>query len=115
MTFEEALKAMKDGKKVRRKSWLNKSYIYFSDGNFLTDFGDILVSFDIKEVTSDDWEVRKEEIPLEETVQLLTKARLFFLLQEDLIVALTPSEKIAEGIGRAINILESNPVKKETE
>ena len=55
MTFEKALEAMKQGKKVRRKSWIGGELdnIFLSETNLFTLMCD--------DIFADDWEIYQEE------------------------------------------------------
>lgn len=62
MKFEEALKAMREGKKVKRAKWRNISSIWINknNGEICTDdkLYDRVMSF--AEITADDWEICEE-------------------------------------------------------
>lgn len=54
MRFEDALKAMRDGKPIRRKSWIKQSYIYIEDI-------DRSAKLNASELMADDWEIVEEK------------------------------------------------------
>ena len=61
MNFMEAVKAMKEGKKVRIKDW-DQEFIYLHEsGKVLDETGEFL-DFDIIEFESTDWEVVKKDV-----------------------------------------------------
>lgn len=55
MKFEEALKAMRKGKKVRRKAWGRFSYIKISEGTFVTMFNNEINITNA--ILHNDWEI----------------------------------------------------------
>lgn len=64
MMFENALKAMKSGKRIRRKSWADKSYYYeireisyVSAGKAIFGEDGLIVSLDTDLILADDWEI----------------------------------------------------------
>lgn len=59
MTFEEALKELKNRKKIRRKGWSNKNYCIYKRGNGISDCNGIQI---IDNIFFDDWEVVCENI-----------------------------------------------------
>lgn len=62
MNFVEAVKAMKEGKKVRRKDWGGDDYYLFSEtGNIEDNYGDFQRGFPINECEATDWEIVDEE------------------------------------------------------
>lgn len=56
MDFSEALTHLKNGEKVRRKSWDDDYYIYYEEG-VITDSYDKIKPFYAHDVFSDDWEI----------------------------------------------------------
>lgn len=60
MRFEEVLPALRDGIKVRRKSWNKRNYIVVKKGNLIIDEDDYAIPFWIDDLLADDWEVVKE-------------------------------------------------------
>ena len=60
MKFEEILPALREGKKIRRKSWSNKdAYCYYSKGLSLL-FNNKFYDFDNDDIFANDWEIVKE-------------------------------------------------------
>ena len=60
MKFEEVLPALKNGKKIRRKSWGRvRSFIIIKDDSLVDDYrcNVVIYAYDLK---ADDWEVVKE-------------------------------------------------------
>lgn len=64
MTFEEALKALKEGKKIRKKWWQAGSYIWLDEKNILKNKNgiEICVSVDFDFMTDNVWEIYQEPI-----------------------------------------------------
>lgn len=64
MTIEEAMKALKEGKKVRREDWKPNSYIWLDEENMLKDDNNKLTSFvcDCDSMLNDTWEIVEEPI-----------------------------------------------------
>jgi hypothetical protein len=56
LTFEEALRAMKEGKKVRRRSWRDKNGVLIGDGCFVWHSGGY-ATFTITDMYATDWEI----------------------------------------------------------
>lgn len=82
MKFEEALKAMREGKKVKRAKWRNISSIWIdkNNGEICTDdkLYERILSF--AEITADDWEIceeteRKNVMNFEEARKALLKGK----------------------------------------
>ncbi len=74
MNFMEAVKAMKEGKKVRRKEWDNKEFAIFMryDGVIMHQWADVIkpddtsiwhlrIKGDMIDTQATDWEIYKEE------------------------------------------------------
>ena len=61
MTFEEALKALKEGKKVRQKVWQDYEYITLKNNVIVTQSGNISGMF-LDSLYKDCWEEVKEDI-----------------------------------------------------
>ena len=58
MKFEEALLKLKNGEKIRRKFYDEKSYIYLDKNGILRYSSNSYVSiFSQKEILADDWEI----------------------------------------------------------
>lgn len=79
MTFEKALEAMKQGKKVRRKNFSNnKIYLFIKDGKILMHNPEFMIAihrpsmFDTISILADDWEIYEE--PQEEPEMTAEKA-----------------------------------------
>lgn len=64
MTFEEALKALKEGKKIRKKWWHAGSYIWLDEKNTLKNKNgiEICVSVDFDFMTKNEWEIYEEPV-----------------------------------------------------
>lgn len=64
MTIEEAIKVMKEGKKVRREDWKPNSYIWLDEENMLKDDNNKLTSFvfDCDSMLNDTWEIFEEPV-----------------------------------------------------
>lgn len=64
MTFEEALKALKEGKKIRKKWWHAGSYIWLDEKNNLKNKNgsEISVSVDFDFMTDNVWEIYQEPV-----------------------------------------------------
>lgn len=64
MTFEEALKALKEGKKIRKKWWHAGSYIWLDEKNTLKNKNgsetSVAVEFDF--MTNNKWEIYEEPV-----------------------------------------------------
>lgn len=64
MTFEEALKALKEGKKIRKKWWHAGSYIWLDEKNILKNKNgsetSVAVEFDF--MTNNKWEIYEEPV-----------------------------------------------------
>lgn len=61
MRFEEALAAMREGKKVRRKSWRESGFMYIKNGIISDDSGfNDLDAVGVENVLADDWEIYEE-------------------------------------------------------
>lgn len=64
MRFEEAIKALKEGKKIRRKGWYPTHYYQITAGGILVDEDDLPVQLTIFSdcIFDDNWEIVKEPI-----------------------------------------------------
>lgn len=62
MKFEEALKAMREGKKVKRAKWKNISSIWIdkNNGEIITDDKPYEKIMSFAEIMADDWEIYEE-------------------------------------------------------
>lgn len=56
MKFEEVLPALKEGKKIRRRAWLDADYIYIRNGSIVDNDGDSF-EIDFSIILNDDWEI----------------------------------------------------------
>lgn len=61
MRFEEVLPALREGKKVRRKSWNKRNYIVVKKDNLIVDENDYAIPFCIDDFSADDWEIVEEK------------------------------------------------------
>ena len=61
MKFEEVLPALREGIKVRRKSWNKRNYIVVEKDNLIVDENDYAIPFCIDDFSADDWEIVKEK------------------------------------------------------
>ena len=61
MKFEEILPALREGIKVRRKSWNKRNYIVVEKDNLIVDENNFALPFCIDDFSADDWEVVKEK------------------------------------------------------
>lgn len=72
--FNQAIKWMKEGKKVKRKIWGNKYFICLSDDFFKQFlFEKRIASFSLIDLESVDWEICEEEFSLSEQIEYYTK------------------------------------------
>ena len=71
MTFEEALKAIKEGKKVRNKGWSSSVYLKKYFDRVVNQDGKTM-NLTITSMLSDDWEEYKEPILDEEEKKYLS-------------------------------------------
>ena len=84
MTFEEALKAIKEGKKVRNKGWSSSVYLKKYFDRVVNQDGKTM-NLTITSMLSDDWEEYKEPILDEEEKKYLSavikpfKDRVFYI------------------------------------
>ena len=84
MTFEEALKAIKEGKKVRNKGWSSSVYLKKYCDRVVNQDGKTM-NLTITSMLSDDWEEYKEPILDEEEKKYLSavikpfKDRVFYI------------------------------------
>lgn len=64
MTIEEAIKALKEGKKIRRKTWEVIKYIQLDKDGIIRDDGDCEATFILKSdsIVGDVWEIFEEPI-----------------------------------------------------
>lgn len=62
MRFEDALKAMREGKKVKGKEWFDGAYIYIDveSGNFADERGRYIDDLEGYQIINYDWEVIDE-------------------------------------------------------
>lgn len=58
MKFEEVLPALLDGKKIRRKSWVNGNCIVIKNTEIMDDF-DRRLAISVEGFKADDWEIVK--------------------------------------------------------
>lgn len=74
MTFYEALKALNEGKKIRKKWWYKCDYIWLDENNTLKDKNGsktyVSLRFDFK--TNNEWEIYEETILDEEEKKYLS-------------------------------------------
>ena len=61
MKFEEVLSALREGIKVRRKSWNKRNYIVVKKDNLIVDENDYAIPFCIDDFSADDWEIVEEK------------------------------------------------------
>lgn len=61
MKFEEVLPALREGIKVRRKSWNKRNYIVVKKDNLIVDENDYAIPFTLDDFYADDWEIVKEK------------------------------------------------------
>ena len=61
MTFEEALKALKEGKKIRNNHWRQGFYVMLKDNNIVNNYGGIYFVY-VRSFREDCWEEYKEPI-----------------------------------------------------
>lgn len=61
MKFEEAVKLLKEDRKVRRKSWNKRNYITVGKDELIIDENDYAISFVLNDFEADDWEVVKKK------------------------------------------------------
>ena len=59
MKFEEVLPALRNGKKIRRRVWLDADYIYVRDGSIVDNDG-YSFEIDLSITLNDDWEIIEE-------------------------------------------------------
>lgn len=61
MRFEEALQAMREGKKVRRECWETRSFYTLANGVGIFDrFGKRVIMIEDDDILAKDWEVVNE-------------------------------------------------------
>lgn len=80
MNFEKALEAMKQGKKVRRMSWNDGSYICFNSAGDIVDENGCLFPLFLGIAKSGGWEIYEEpqkepEMTAEHAIEILKSAR----------------------------------------
>lgn len=61
MKFEKVLPALREGKKIRRKSWNKRNYIVVEKDNLIVDENDYAIPFCIDDFSVDDWEIVEEK------------------------------------------------------
>ena len=61
MTFEEALKALKEGKKIRNNHWRQGFYVLLKDNKIVNNYGGIYFVY-VRSFREDCWEEYKEPI-----------------------------------------------------
>lgn len=61
MTFEEALKALKEGKKIRNNHWRQGFYVILKDNKIVNNYGGIYFVY-VRSFHEDCWEEYKEDI-----------------------------------------------------
>ena len=61
MTFEEALKALKEGKKIRNNHWRQGFYVMLKDNKIVNNYGGIYFVY-VRSFREDCWEEYKEPI-----------------------------------------------------
>ncbi len=69
MNFLEAVKAMKEGKKVRRKAQYKEVYYKLREGKYISKFNgrdDVLL--DLRDIEATDWEIYEEKKTLSDKV-----------------------------------------------
>ena len=57
MKFEEILPDLREGIKVRRKSWNKGNYIVVKEDNLIADENNYAIPFCIDDFSADDWEI----------------------------------------------------------
>lgn len=60
MNFLEAVKAMKEGKKVRRKNHIDDAYMSYVNEKFVF-YGFSNTTFSLRDIEATDWEIYEEE------------------------------------------------------
>ncbi len=87
MNFEKALKLLKDGKKVKRKSWVNSFIKLDKDKNAILNdeivylhnsFGEAEFILDLSSLSADDWEEYKEPLLNEKEKEYLKMIIKFY-------------------------------------
>ena len=71
MTFEEALKALKEGKKIRNNHWRQGFYVMLKDNKIVNNYGDIYFVY-VRSFREDCWEEYKGPILDEEEKKYLS-------------------------------------------
>lgn len=61
MTFEEALKALKEGKKIRNNHWRQGFYVMLKDNKIVNNYGGIYFVY-VRSFREDCWEEYKEPV-----------------------------------------------------
>lgn len=111
MKFEEALKAMRDGKKVRLKDCGSSVSIGLYDGNIYWfskgNHGSSPAMLSSNAIMLEEWEIFNES-SIEKIVELLNNAKSLISLHIDISVNDHPVEDIIYGIDQAIRLLQEN-------
>ena len=71
MSFEEALKALKEGKKIRNNHWRQGFYVTLKDNKIVNNYGSIYFVY-VRSFREDCWEEYKEDILDEEEKKYLS-------------------------------------------
>ena len=88
MKFWEAVREMQDGKKVRRKNWLDRDYIYMENGKLMNEQGKrYLIDYVFND---DEWEIYDKRKDASKILKDLAK-ELEDALSETRMI-LTPNE-----------------------
>lgn len=63
MRIDKVMVALREGKKVRYKHWIDCKYVQVKDGYLMDDKGHLtrLCVWEEKDITSDNWEIVEEE------------------------------------------------------
>ena len=87
MKFWEAMKALEEGKKVRKKDWDEWKYLHLNDSNCIVNEVDMYVCINLIHI-NDDWEIYNkdfgefvkgiEEMDLEDLTELLKSYNIKF-------------------------------------
>ena len=108
MTFEKALEAMKQGKKVKRNSWDSNAYIQIDAKGYVKDENDSLFCLDLGTADLDEWEIYEEpEMTNEKAITLLNRAIIVVAESGVKRIGCCTSENIIEAIQFAIHSLEN--------
>ena len=72
MNLAEALKALSEGKKIRRKGFFNKPSYQFKDGSLLVGGNpDLSLTFNVSDIRAEDWEVVEDAYITEDEKEYL--------------------------------------------